>query len=244
VEGEEELWVKPIDARLIDVSWSVNGRDLGLGDVTRIDLTEIGLRPGREVTITALAEDMTEWVRIGRGALQQDVDWQVVIPYYRNVETGSGRADRLVGVAWDDVLSGRGGADVILGRKGADRLFGEGGRDTLHGDRGQDVLVGGRGGDTLDGGAGDDRLTGGGGTDRFLFSVGGGRDRITDFDPGRDRLGLDRDLWSGDLRPREVLARFADDMGEDVVLDFGRGQQLVLRGIDSPDDLIGDVFIL
>ena len=46
------------------------------------------------------------------------------------------------------------------------------------------------GADTLVGGSGDDTLTGGLGDDVFVFGAGGGTDRITDFEVGKDLFDL------------------------------------------------------
>jgi len=46
------------------------------------------------------------------------------------------------------------------------------------------------GADTLVGGAGDDTLTGGLGDDVFVFGAGGGTDRVTDFEVGKDLFDL------------------------------------------------------
>lgn len=60
---------------------------------------------------------------------------------------------------------------------------------TLQGGSGIDALTGGAGNDTLVGGAGRDLLTGGDGADRFVYTqVLDAGDRITDFQPGLDRL--------------------------------------------------------
>ena len=107
---------------------------------------------------------------------------------------GAGR-DRLFGGAGRDTLLGGPGNDHQSGGTGADLLIGGTGRDFLSGGSGRDRLEGGPGNDTLSGGSGADLLTGGAGADVFLFtapadSQPGARDRITDFDPARDRLDL------------------------------------------------------
>ena len=110
------------------------------------------------------------------------------------LEGGAGR-DRLFGGAGRDTLLGGPGNDHQSGGTGADLLIGGTGRDFLSGGSGRDRLEGGPGNDTLSGGSGADLLTGGAGADVFLFtapadSQPGARDRITDFDPARDRLDL------------------------------------------------------
>ena len=62
--------------------------------------------------------------------------------------------------------------------------------EDAHGGAGDDRLIGNSAGNRLSGGVGDDVLTGGAGADVFLFGAGFGRDRVTDFEPGVDRLAL------------------------------------------------------
>lgn len=85
-----------------------------------------------------------------------------------------------------DALGATNGDDTLTGTAGNDVLNGRGGNDTLRGLAGNDILIGG---------AGADRLTGGAGSDVFVLeSAGdspiGGRDVITDFVRGSDRIDL------------------------------------------------------
>lgn len=111
---------------------------------------------------------------------------------------GAGR-DRLDGGRGSDVLLGGAGRDILSGLSGKDRLLGGADRDALPGGTEQDRLFGGAGNDTLNGGRGDDRLIGGLGRDVFVFGTGFGRDVITDFRNGQDRIDL-----SGGLRFRDA----------------------------------------
>jgi serralysin len=89
-----------------------------------------------------------------------------------------------------------GPSDPMQGTSGNDTLNGGTGTQTLRGLAGDDMLNGGSGNDVLIGGVGKDRLTGGSGSDVFLFeSIGDspadlGRDRITDFQRGMDKIEL------------------------------------------------------
>ncbi len=103
---------------------------------------------------------------------------------------GNGGRDLLEGNGGRDDLRGGGGRDMLEGGGGRDKLHGGGGADVLEGGRGRDTLDGGMGADTLSGGKGADVLTGGGGRDCFEFSLGDGRDRITDFDQLRDKIKI------------------------------------------------------
>jgi Ca2+-binding RTX toxin-like protein len=72
--------------------------------------------------------------------------------------------------------------NAIAGSRSANRLDGQAGADTLRGGMGDDTLIGG---------LGHDRLSGGDGADRFRFEQAGGgagRDRLTDFESGIDRI--------------------------------------------------------
>ncbi len=159
---------------------------------------------------------------------------------------GDGR-DRLVrgviqdGGDGDDVL--RAGAETkqMFGRDGDDKLFGAEDADglLLDGGDGDDLILGTRRGETLVDGAGQDTLSGGRGArrssdfdieDEFIMLKDGERDKILDFDPGRDLLNL----W--DFRR---LRSFDDLNAEDInagVKMIIEGEVLILRGI-SVDDL-------
>jgi serralysin len=100
------------------------------------------------------------------------------------------------GGAGPDTLYGDSGDDVLDGGIGRDALYGGNGNDKLFGGADADVLNGGDGADRISGGAGDDILTGGSGNDVFVFAELGGRDSVTDFRRGQDKIdlsGLDAD---------------------------------------------------
>jgi Ca2+-binding RTX toxin-like protein len=95
----------------------------------------------------------------------------------------------------DDIREGGGEQDHIRARSGNDLLWGEGGNDVLKGGSGNDFLVGGEGHDVLRGGAGNDC---------FFFQLDTftrqDADKIKDFRPGSDLIGLQRaDLAPGFL---------------------------------------------
>lgn len=92
--------------------------------------------------------------------------------------------DRLVGYSGNDLLQGRGGADELVGNAGKDRLGGGSQNDILSGGANRDELTGGSGRDLLSGGTGRDQFT--------YDQASEGRDRITDFQVGQDRLVLTR----------------------------------------------------
>uniref|UniRef100_UPI0037C05698 calcium-binding protein n=1 Tax=Chamaesiphon sp. VAR_69_metabat_338 TaxID=2964704 RepID=UPI0037C05698 len=101
--------------------------------------------------------------------------------------------------AGDDIVFGTDCNDTIGGLAGDDYIRGGAGNDILFGNEGKDALIGGTGNEFLYGGAGDDILTGGMGNDRFVFGDGTlfnaaslGIDRINDFAPGEDSIGLNK----------------------------------------------------
>ena len=113
--------------------------------------------------------------------------------------------DYLLGGAGADKLYGGNGDDILYGGNRRDILFGGDGDDTLYGGDEDDALLGERGNDTLDGGDDTDTLTGGEGSDTFVIRKGDGSsgfifaNRITDFEDGLDRIGLDNGLTFSDL---------------------------------------------
>lgn len=93
------------------------------------------------------------------------------------------------------------GFENLRGGYGADTLVGSAGANVLQGGAGGDILSAGSGIDTLYGDAGNDQLTGGAAKDLFgfrdvlvdlgTFSPGGfGKDTITDFQDGIDRISF------------------------------------------------------
>lgn len=146
---------------------------------------------------------------------------------------GSGN-DNARGGGGNDVLRGNAGNDRLLGGGGNDKLFGSGGRDILNGGGGNDILNGGGGNDTLQGGAGKDRLTGGKSRDQFILEKGKGLDIITDFENGRDKLGLAGRLEFDDL---SFLRR-----GDDTLIKAGGQNVAKLLGV-SPNQISAADFV-
>lgn len=148
---------------------------------------------------------------------------------------GGNDRDTLYGNAGADDLQGENGSDTLIGGADNDTLWGQSGADRLDGGSGSDTLIGGAGRDRLAGGSGNDRLTGGSGADTFVYTAGA--DRIDDFAAGADLLVLDDALWSGTLRPDQVINRFGEVSGRDYVLDFGGGDTLTVAGGIDPGAL-------
>ncbi len=165
----------------------------------------------------------------------------------------SNRADKVGSFLGDTLIEGKGGNDRITDLYGNNIVNGGAGKDQITTGAGNDVLTGGAGNDTLSGGAGNDRLrgdagadvlSGGGGRDVFVFAKGMGTDRITDFGKAQDTLQLNSNLWAGKLGVKQVIARFATDTGDDIVLDFGANGKIVLEDVPSIAGLAGAIEII
>lgn len=129
--------------------------------------------------------------------------------------------DWVVGGKDDDRLHGEQGNDLIYGNIGADTCDGEDGADTLRGGQDADTISGGNGDDWLFGDRGSDDLSGGNGADIFNLSTGYGLDRVSDFSAAQ-----------GDRVRVEGRADFTvQQVGFDVVVDLGAGDQLVLSRV-------------
>ena len=188
---------------------------------------------------------------------------------------GGAGADRIdAGFGFDTVFGGSGadtivggnGFDTLNGGRGRDELFGNRGQDTLDGGGGADVLRGGQGADTLGGDRNDDVLLGGGGNDVLRGNTGsdvlrgskGADDLFGQI--GDDTLfgGAGRDELTGG-RGDDVLVggagddvfRFTDGDSDDVIRDFGRGDDTVVIAdlgsrrdvLDAAEERGGDVVV-
>jgi Ca2+-binding RTX toxin-like protein len=144
------------------------------------------------------------------------------------VLAGTPGADRQLGAALADSLSGQGGNDTQYGYAGADTIDGGDGQDYLFGGAGDDVLKGGAGNDVLRGEAGNDVIATGAGIDRVLFGTGGGNDVVTDFALGTDRVNL-TNVTTG-----EVTASVATVGGvSGLKLSLAGGESLFLQGVGA-----------
>ena len=123
------------------------------------------------------------------------------------VSGGDGN-DRIRGGLGNDTINGDSGNDIIFGYDGDDRLnggigndsvHGGNGNDTLWGESGDDRLNGGDGNDVLFGGQGMDYLVGGKGADTYVFSLGEGKDTITDNVGEHNALQFGQNISVNDL---------------------------------------------
>ncbi len=118
------------------------------------------------------------------------------------------------------------GHDTMLGTSGNNTFRGYGGNDKLYGRAGSDKLYGGAGSDFLDGGAGQeiDYLYGGADADVFHFDRGEGVDIVKDFENNIDTIELDNFTFAGG----DPFGS-ADQVGSDVVFDFGSNGMLTIE---------------
>lgn len=123
--------------------------------------------------------------------------------------------------------------DLILVGSARTNAVGNDGNNEITGNGANNAIGGGKGKDTLEGAGGNDLLTGGSGVDQFVFGKGDKFDTITDFDAtGKDHDILDLSDF-GNLRfSRLDIDRFGK---HDVDIDLGRGDHILLKGVDIRD---------
>ncbi|MEM6481146.1 MAG: spondin domain-containing protein [Pseudomonadota bacterium] len=164
-----------------------------------------------------------------------------------DIVEGNDGADIIFGRGGWDVIYGGNGRDIIFGGQGADELYGGNGADILRGGSGSDVISGGKGRDLIFGGSGDDVISGGSGfdilrggagKDRFVFSEGSDVDEVRGFRVEDDSVVLS----FSDVNSFEDVLDIASDVRGGVELDFGRGDVLLLGGVDVAD-LTQDDFV-
>ena len=243
--GEDNVWDFEVGADIIDltgfdprVTWealsgkATTAENILFGSYVTIDLTEWG---GGKITI---------W---GVDSLTEDM---FTFPGTPVTLTGTGGGDVLEGNWGDDTISGGGGNDYLYGRQGDDTLKGGAGNDVIGGGQGDDTIVGGAGDDKLWGDADllDTRYTDGTETgetdnDTFVFAEGHGNDTIHDFEPESDTIdlsGFSQGIAWFDLRNSMT----ATDEGVKIDLSHWGGGTITLKGIDSPNELTEDMFVL
>lgn len=123
---------------------------------------------------------------------------------------------------------------VALGKADI-KLTGNDLNNQVIGNKGDNILSGLGGADLISGGRGNDLLSGGEGIDTFSFVNGSGRDIITDFVTGIDRLNFEH--YQG-VASADDLAMF--QKGSDVIIELHDGDRIVLKGQDgvNTDDFL------
>jgi Ca2+-binding RTX toxin-like protein len=191
-----------------------------------------------------------DYVRVGGGA--ESFDGGSGSDYISYYDSSNGinidlAADTVSGswavndtIANFESASGSGtGDDRMYGTSGSNTLKGFGGDDKLYGRSGDDKLYGGSGSDRFDGGAGTDQLWGGADADTFHLDFGEGHDIIEDFENNVDLIELDNFTFE----PGEDAFDYADQVGDDVVFDFGNGDRLTVRDV-SIGQLANDLVLV
>lgn len=139
-------------------------------------------------------------------------------------------------------LGGGAMGDTLLGDNATNRLFGFDGNDALQGRGGNDYLLGGGGNDWIEGGLGNDRLRGDAGADNFIFQFH--RDVVLDFTDDVDQIGIRAGSWGAGSRTAQQIVDQAKLVGNDVVIDFGNGNALIIANLGDVDALRDDIFVL
>ena len=134
---------------------------------------------------------------------------------------GNDGEDWVVGGKDNDLIFGDAAWDIVYGNMGNDTVDGGAGNDWERGGQGDDSVMGGAGDDWIWGDKGDDTISGGAGADIFHSLTGAAIDRILDFNVAEgDRLVLDGGP-----------SRTVTQVGADVVVDMGNGDQVILVGV-------------
>jgi Ca2+-binding RTX toxin-like protein len=105
---------------------------------------------------------------------------------------------------------------------------GNGSNNSIFGNAQDNIIKGGKGDDFIDAFKGKDMLTGGQGADTFYFDDKYGKDTITDFDDGIDKIAPYNHSATPDY---DSLKAHMSQVGDDVVIDFGGGDALTIENI-------------
>jgi len=104
-------------------------------------------------------------LHIGEGKYHRSLNGDTLFKVLQASFSTCGTNNTMISYNWSSLLDGRA----------------TGGNDTLNGGTGNDVLFGGAGNDTLTGGEGNDKFV-------FLANSNSGKDVITDFQAGSDKV--------------------------------------------------------
>lgn len=154
-------------------------------------------------------------------------------------ETGSEESETLVAGLIPDQprLVSEGEWYRALNSLGPRIYAGKGGDDELFGDATSEIMNGGSGFDTLTGGGGNDTLSGGIDADTFVFSVGSGRDQITDIE-AIDTLRFEGTSPNDVPRKIRFISDDKNSLSADVTLSYGLEDVVTFRtGPISPQEI-------
>ena len=121
-----------------------------------------------------------------------------------------------------------------VGNLSPETINGTAAGETLTGNSDVNLIFGFAGNDALGGREGNDFLSGGGGKDKYLFNTAldpvGNVDKITDFKPGKDRIGLDHFVFDSLGKAGKLKGKFftvgkrADDKNDYVIYNAKTGK--------------------
>lgn len=152
----------------------------------------------------------------------------------------SGEGNDLLQTKVSHTLADGASIEIVVGLGKADiNLAGNDEKNQVLGNSGRNILSGLGGDDLISGREGNDRLSGGAGIDTFNFVNGHGKDVITDFEQGIDRLNFEH--YEG--------VTSADDLvmlqkGDNVVIKLLNGDRIVMLdqdGVNTDDFLFAIV---
>jgi Ca2+-binding RTX toxin-like protein len=164
-----------------------------------------------------------------------------------SLDGGDGNDDMNGGHQDDYLLNGGNGSDELEGSYGNDSMFGGAGNDDVEGGDGNDWVLGNDGNDDLDGDNGNDfderrrrqrhagwragqrRADRRRRADVFEFERGDGRDVITDFQNGVDRIELD-DFSAAQVRSAISAAQ---QVGDNLVLALSSDTVIVFKDMEK-----------
>ena len=146
----------------------------------------------------------------------------------------------------DDLIIGGNGNDILRGHVGNDTIEGVAGHNVLIGGKGDDLLIAGDDGDVIFSKAGDDTVLGGEGDDLFIIGQhptdtgashisGGGGMNLFLLDNGtsaiiEDFSDTDYVGFNGVFSDVDALHDAMSFDKDDLILDLGDGNELVLQG--------------
>jgi Ca2+-binding RTX toxin-like protein len=122
-------------------------------------------------------------------------------------------------------------ADVFTFEKESKEAVALAKKTVFSGTEKDDTLIFGAGNQTIDAGAGFDIITGGVGADSFVFNAKSGRDFITDFEAGTDKIVISRELAESYDGLLKNAAIYQD--GNSTQIEFGNGQLITLYGVNA-----------
>lgn len=164
-----------------------------------------------------------------------------IAPAITIVDTGGTDTLDLSGYFYDQRIDLRGGkfsdAGQFKGNIGIYRTsiienaVGGSDEDKITGNKVGNRLDGGEGEDTLYGMQGRDFLTGGADADVFKYARKSTVDHITDFEDTIDHI----DLSSMDFARFGQVNKLAKDVGDDLVINFGKGDRLIIDDFSKAD---------